>query len=1426
MPFDPEKNKIINLGTITEKPETIADEVGFNKGKDRDEQDWFKFTLDKKSDFNLSLDQLQQNADITLYDGDRDTILYNSNNQGQEPENINTFLDAGTYFLKVAPKGSDRTEYLLSLNANTVDRSGDKLELAENLGRLRKKGFSVPDSIGFSIGGSRDSKDFYKFSLKEESDVTISLDQLKQNANIKLYDRTESLLFSSTDSGTEIEEINTILEPDTYYVLVEPFGGDRTDYNLNLVANPDIDDPDSELPGQNLKKLSESRPINKQGEIGFTKGTRDQSDFYKFQLTEEGNVTITLDGLKQNADIELYDRYSSFPIDAATEKGTAIDTIERILSEDTYYLRVKPKEGGTNYKLSLNVNPDIIDVDGILPGKDIGDLAELESYTKRGQIGFKKGGFPDKKDYYRFTLADRSDVNITLDDLDENANLTLLDFQGEEIGKSRRPGRKSDAIEDILGAGTYYVGVERSGVDSTNYRLKLTADPARGDYPTLGSAKKLGDLNLQDPLTERDRIGFKRGRVNDPNDYYSFTLSEKSDVSIKLDDISANAQLELLDDKGKPLDESMRAGKRPEAIGKVLEAGQYYARVFRSGSDSTAYRLRLDADPYIEDYASLEEARDFGDITPPSKKESTQIAERNRIGFKRGNIADNEDFYRFTLTEESDVSIKLDDMSANGNLSLLDGSGNVKVEKKRDGKRPEAIAQILSPGTYGIQVSRSGVDSTRYRLGVAATTPFIDPEVIELGNIAGTGPAIERNEIGFKNGSVVNKNDFYKFSINEPSNFSLKLDDLTANANVFLFEAIDPNLGPIESNLKIKRKAEGPKSNPESFKQKLDVGTYYARVFPSGTASTNYRLRLNADPVEPLISFDKAKLSIAEGDLGADGNPTVSNLNFKVNLSEPSTKTVSVNYAVTGKNATVGADFAATTGTLSFAPTEVSKEIPVPILGDSAIEGNEKFFVRLSAPVNGKFDKKSDSVALGTITDDDLPKVSIENVTVTEGDKDSDKAILVVKLDGAINKDVKVGYSTEDGTATAPTDYKKLRQSITIPKNKTEAKFRIPILGDKRVEGDENFFVNLVNPQNADIGSGKGTITILDNDLPSVSIDDAKVSLPEGNLDGEGNPTVVNFPFNVTLSDASSKEVTVNYTVEGARATVGEDFTATAGTLTFAAEETAKQILVPVLGDDRFEGNENFAVKLSVPVNAKLQRKADEAEGFIKNDDLPKISIADINVTETDGETTRALFTVTLEPASKKQVTVRYATADGTAIAPDDYDSSGGVVKFLPGQTSRKFGITIKGDEVVEGNETFVVNLKNNQNADIADGQAIGTIINNDVAVEQRSRSRLEPDVLTGTAESDIFILEDSEKPSEPLRDRSFYAESGSSDYAVIANFDPAKDTIQLHGSAADYRLVSDGMDTAIYLGESGEELIGVVKDSASLNLDTGFSFV
>ena len=110
-----------------------------------------------------------------------------------------------------------------------------------------------------------------------------------------------------------------------------------------------------------------------------------------------------------------------------------------------------------------------------------------------------------------------------------------------------------------------------------------------------------------------------------------------------------------------------------------------------------------------------------------------------------------------------------------------------------------------------------------------------------------------------------------------------------------------------------------------------------------------------------------------------------------------------------------------------------------------------------------------------------------------------------------------------------------------------------------------------------------------------------------------------------------------------------------------------------------------------------------------------QLTIADISVNEGDSGTTNAVFTVTLAPASSQNVTVNYATAAGTATANNDYTTTSGQLTFTPGQTTRTITVPINGDTNDEADETFTINLSTaSSNADIIDGVAIGTIVDDD----------------------------------------------------------------------------------------------------------------
>ena len=110
----------------------------------------------------------------------------------------------------------------------------------------------------------------------------------------------------------------------------------------------------------------------------------------------------------------------------------------------------------------------------------------------------------------------------------------------------------------------------------------------------------------------------------------------------------------------------------------------------------------------------------------------------------------------------------------------------------------------------------------------------------------------------------------------------------------------------------------------------------------------------------------------------------------------------------------------------------------------------------------------------------------------------------------------------------------------------------------------------------------------------------------------------------------------------------------------------------------------------------------------------PSLRIGDVTVTEGNTGTVAATFTVTLSAASTETITVAYATANGTATAGSDYQAASGTLTFAPGETSKTITVLVNGDRLAEPNETFVVNLSSPTNATIADGQGVGTIVDDE----------------------------------------------------------------------------------------------------------------
>ncbi|MEP6299493.1 MAG: ExeM/NucH family extracellular endonuclease, partial [Ilumatobacter sp.] len=202
----------------------------------------------------------------------------------------------------------------------------------------------------------------------------------------------------------------------------------------------------------------------------------------------------------------------------------------------------------------------------------------------------------------------------------------------------------------------------------------------------------------------------------------------------------------------------------------------------------------------------------------------------------------------------------------------------------------------------------------------------------------------------------------------------------------------------------------------------------------------------------------------------------------------------------------------------------------------------------------------------------------------------------------------------------------------------------------------------------------------------------------------------------------------VSYQTVDGTALDGSDYAATTGTLTWEpGDSVAKTITVDIIDDTAVEDSETFEVELFDPVTTAIA--TDSATVTITDGDVAPaegtVSISDVTVDESDGTAT---LTVTRTGADDSlSASVDYRTVDGSALAGPDYTSTTGTLTWEPGDsTAQTITVGIVDDDVVEGTETFLVELIDPVTTAIATPSATVTITDGDVAVVQPAVSTVE----------------------------------------------------------------------------------------------------
>jgi hypothetical protein len=348
-----------------------------------------------------------------------------------------------------------------------------------------------------------------------------------------------------------------------------------------------------------------------------------------------------------------------------------------------------------------------------------------------------------------------------------------------------------------------------------------------------------------------------------------------------------------------------------------------------------------------------------------------------------------------------------------------------------------------------------------------------------------------------------------------------------------------------------------------------------------------------------------------------------------------------------------------------------------------------------------------------TVSSTPTPTLAVADASVTEGNSGTRSLTFRVTLSAASTTGVSFTAATANGTATAGSDYVALPATrFTIAAGATTRDIAVTVNGDTTAEGNETFALSLTSPTGATLADGTATGTITNDDS------NALLSIADVAVD-EGNTGTKAANFVVRLSKPAAGPVgydITTLTTSTTTATAGSDFVAATLHQTIPAGATSQAFPVTINGDTTAEGNETYIVSVTNVTGATASDGA--ALGTIRNDDLPRLTIADVAVNEGNSGTTAAVFTVTLSSPATAPVSFDIATittATTTATPGTDYTATALTGATIPvGSRTRTFSVPIHGDTTVEAKEYYVVSVTNATGAVLADGAALGTIQNDD----------------------------------------------------------------------------------------------------------------
>ena len=710
---------------------------------------------------------------------------------------------------------------------------------------------------------------YYTFTLAAESAVTVTLES--QDADTYLYLRAgearsgDFLYENDDDGGTTRSTIQGTLEAGTYTVEATTYGtGETGSFTLTVsglgttTTTPPGPTP-SDPCGQTLTGDGSVSGEWAEGCESQASG-RGYARYYTFTLGSESEVTVSLES--QDADTYLYlrageARSGDYLHQNDDDGGITRSTIRETLGAGTYTIEATTYGTGETGSFTLAVS-GLGATAPTPPGPTPSDPCS-QTLTGDGSVSGEWAAGCDSQvserghaRYYSFTLAQESEVTITLESTDADTYLYLRAGEarsGEFLYENDDDGGTTrSSIQETLTAGTYTIEATTYGTGETgSFTLTVsglgTDGTTPGPEPTDQCGQTLtGDGTVSGEWAEGcDSAVTERGYAR----YYSFTLGAESEVTITLESTDADTYLYLRAGEARSGDYLYQndddGGTTRSSIQETLSAGTYTIEATTYGTGETgSFTLTVSG---------------LGDTTTPGPEPTDECGQTiTDDGTVSGEWAAGCDsqvsergharYYSFTLESESAVTVTLESTDADTYLYLRAGearSGEFLYENDDDGGTTRSsIQETLAVGTYTIEATTYGTGATGSftltvsGLGTTTTTPPgptpSDPCGQTLtADISVTGEWAEGCD---SEASGRGHARYYSFTLGSESAVTITLESQDADTYLYL------RAGEARSGEFLYENDDDGGTTRSTIRETLGAGTYTIEATTYGTGET------------------------------------------------------------------------------------------------------------------------------------------------------------------------------------------------------------------------------------------------------------------------------------------------------------------------------------------------------------------------------------------------------------------------------------------------------------------------------------------------------------------------------------------------------------------------------------------------------------